>query len=192
MIVKRIPAAEGGVPLHPAYMAGVLVHDSLMPVEGVGRVTLAGSVRRHRPTVNDLDLVVLTDDSFGVDQEIQKALRKFQTSPTPAGKKALNGRRYKRFWGDYRVAADLEVQTLQTDVFITDQESQWATLLLVKTGSEAHNIKLATRAQAKGWMLKANGDGLIDGRGARLAWRSEEEILRMLDCDHFDPTTREG
>ena len=46
------------------------------------------------------------------------------------------------------------------DIYVATPET-WATLLLIRTGSRAHNIKLCARARAMGMRLHADGSGLF-------------------------------
>lgn len=49
--------------------------------------------------------------------------------------------------------------------------------MTLRTGSAQNNIRLATLAKKRGWQLKANGDGLFDGNGRRIAGDTEEGIF---------------
>ena len=68
--------------------------------------------------------------------------------------------------------------------------STWATLLLIRTGSKENNIRLASLAKSKGWYLKANGQGLFDDQGKRLAGDTEQSVYEALGEPYQEPEER--
>ena len=74
-------------------------------------------------------------------------------------------------------------------VFIATQETWWPTVL-IRTGSKEHNKKLAWLAQRKGWHLHADGRGLVDAGGNRMAGESEESFFRALKIPYVEPARR--
>lgn len=185
------PVEDPPIPLAIAEAAARMLVDSLRG-SGVLKIEVAGSIRRRRPFVHDIDLVLLVDGNPSTDARLSHAMEQWNTvAPPRPTLKVLRGRKIKRVWTAMGVGGDV-IPRLQFDVYLTDNSNHWSTLLLVRTGSKAHNIKLTTRAQRKGWKLHADGQGLVDERGRVIAFDSEEEILRLLDCDHHDPTTREA
>jgi len=75
------------------------------------------------------------------------------------------------------------------DLYFATAET-WATLLLIRTGSKENNIRLATLAKRRGWHLAANGDGLFDEKGRRVAGDSEESIYKALVLPYQEPWER--
>ena len=69
--------------------------------------------------------------------------------------------------------------------------SSWGTLLLIRTGSKQHNIKLASLAKSRGWQLKASGDGLFDAYKRRITGDDEEGIFKALGLPFIPPGERE-
>ena len=93
----------------------------------------------------------------------------------------LNGSKIKRLhYGD----ADINI-----DIY-TATPASWSTLLLIRTGSKENNIRLATIAKRKGWQLKANGDGLFNNHGDRIAGDTEESIYQVLGIPYQEPHDR--
>lgn len=135
------------------------------------RIEVAGSVRRRRPVVNDIDLVLIPKDPWQLYAEL------------------------KILAGDEKMKADgpklkrLMVNGEQLDVYFATEET-WATLLLIRTGSKESNIRLATAAWRKGWQLKANGDGLFNEREERIAGDTEESIYEQLGLPYQVPERR--
>jgi len=135
------------------------------------KIEIAGSIRRRKLWVNDIDIVLIPSDPWNLEHEVKRLARPF----TPK----LSGEKLKRFnYGD-----------VQVDLYFADEHS-WATLLLIRTGSKENNIRLASLAKNRGWHLAANGDGLFDDKGERLAGDSEESIYRALGLLFQKPEER--
>jgi DNA polymerase (family 10) len=133
------------------------------------RIQVAGSVRRKRPEVKDVDLVMIVRDWFGLNATLQKL-----------GKLVLDGPKVKRIL--YKGA--------QIDMYVATPKT-WATLLLIRTGSVDHNIRLCTIARSKGMHLSASGDGLFDQEGKRIAGDNEESIYEALGLEYEKPEERD-
>ncbi len=136
------------------------------------RITIVGSIRRRRPWVNDIDIVLIPSDPWNLEHEVNNLARPF--SPK------LSGDKLKRF--NYTGG-------VQVDLYFANEET-WATLLLIRTGSKENNIRLASRAKKRGWYLKASGEGLLNERGERIAGDSEESIFEALGLPYQPPEMR--
>ncbi|MBA7716801.1 hypothetical protein ES703_125879 [subsurface metagenome] len=77
----------------------------------------------------------------------------------------------------------------QLDVYYATPET-FATLLLIRTGSKDNNIRLCTLAKKKAWRLFADGSGLFNERGERIAGDSEESIYEALGLRYQLPEER--
>lgn len=139
-------------------------------------IEVVGSIRRRCPTVNDIDLVAKLSDPIGFNWEIQKMRRAYHQGCI----KPLDGSKIKRF----------KYKGVQVDIYTATPQT-WATLLLIRTGSTQHNIKLCALAKVKGWMLKADGSGLFNEAGERIAGDSEESIFKALGLPFIPPMERE-
>lgn len=122
------------------------------------RLEVAGSIRRRKPFVNDIDMVLIPDDREAVDRILMQL-----------GKLRMSGLKIAR----------VEMESITLDVYYATPET-WATLLLIRTGSMENNIRLAGLAKKRAWRLKASGDGLFNKRGERVAGDSEESIYTAL------------
>ena len=132
------------------------------------RIEIAGSVRRNKPTVNDLDFVLIPSDPWNLSHEIMGL-----------GPSSLKGEKLKR----------VTYNGIQIDLYYATPEA-WATLLLIRTGSKENNIRLAMLAKKKGWHLAASGDGLFNEKGQRVAGGSEESIYEALELPYQEPWER--
>jgi DNA polymerase (family 10) len=135
-----------------------------------GRVVVAGSYRRRRETVGDLDLLVTSDDAEAVGD-------KLVTYDNVADVLAH---------GPTRTAVRLR-SGLQVDIRAVPEKSYGAALLYF-TGSKAHNIALRGLANARKWKL--NEYGLFSGR-RRIAGATEEEVYARLGLPYIPPEMRE-
>ena len=136
------------------------------------RIEIAGSIRRGKPIVHDIDIVLI--------EKPESALI-IPSLLATIGAITLNGSKIKRLhYGD----ADINI-----DIY-TATPASWSTLLLIRTGSKENNIRLATIAKRKGWQLKANGDGLFNNHGDRIAGDTEQSIYQVLDIPYQKPHDR--
>lgn len=140
---------------------------------GVARVVTAGSLRRCRNTVGDIDILATVADP----RDSTAACRHFTAYPDIA--QVLQQ-------GDTRASVAL-TSGLQVDLRVVPAASFGAALLYF-TGSKAHNIRLRTRAIERG--LKLNEYGLFDGRRA-VAGTTEESIYAALGLAFIPPELRE-
>jgi|Deesub1362B_J571_1020462.scaffolds.fasta_scaffold02115_3 DNA polymerase (family 10) len=137
----------------------------------VKRVEPAGSLRRGKETVGDLDLLAVSDRP-------EQAAQAFTSLP---GVEEVLAQGPKK--SSVRLSGGFQV-----DLRIVPPESFGAALQYF-TGSKAHNIRLRERAVARGWKL--NEYGLFDEAGNRLAGEKEEDIYRALDLQFIPPELRE-
>ena len=142
----------------------------LREAPGVSEVTAAGSLRRSRETVGDLDLLACAADGAAV-------CRHFVAYPEVAEVRAS---------GDTRATVLLS-SGLQVDLRVVPKESFGAALLYF-TGSKAHNIRLRTLAIERG--LKLNEYGLFAGRRT-VAAATEREVYQALGLPWIAPELRE-
>lgn len=139
------------------------------------QITIAGSLRRRRPDVHDIDLVLISRGRVALQIAV---LELYGRKPEKSGEHYLMLRSF---------------DGIQVDLYLATPDS-WYTLLLIRTGSKEHNIRLAQRARQLGWMLKANGEGLdgpIDAKGSPIKIESEADIFRALGLPYREPWERD-
>lgn len=147
-------------------------------IEGLGdskafeEAAYAGSLRRMRETIGDLDLLVASDrpdavmDAFGALPVVGRTLARGETKMSVA---TLRG--------------------LQVDVRVVPHDA-WGAALIYFTGSKAHNIKIREMAVKRGWKLSEYG--LFSTKtNKRIAARSEAEVYAKLGLPLIPPTMRE-
>ncbi|MRJ02265.1 MAG: DNA polymerase/3'-5' exonuclease PolX [Epsilonproteobacteria bacterium] len=134
------------------------------------RIVVAGSFRRKRETVGDLDILVTGGDG-------ERVIDHFVTYPRV--REVLSA-------GTTRSSIVLE-NGLQVDLRSVPRES-YGSALLYFTGSKAHNIVVRRIALERG--LKINEYGLFRGE-ERIGGESEEEIYREIGLCFIEPELRE-
>ena len=140
---------------------------------GIGQIEVAGSYRRRRETIGDLDIVVTSEgknsapvmDRFVAYGDVANVISKGETRATV---KLRGG--------------------LQVDLRAVEPDAYGAALLYF-TGSKAHNIDLRKIAQEKSYKL--NEYGLFKGT-RRAAGKTEEEVYAKLGLDWIPPELREA
>jgi DNA polymerase (family 10) len=157
----RIDAAEDLAEPLKAWLAGA---------DGVAAIEIAGSYRRRRETVGDLDVLVTAPEGEPVMQRLidYEDVERVDSHGTTRSTIVLTG-------------------GLQVDVRVVDVDSFGAALLYF-TGSKAHNVHLRQRAIDRGWKL--NEYGLHDGE-RQLAGRTEADVYARLGLDWIPPELRE-
>ncbi len=140
---------------------------------GIGRVSAAGSLRRMKETVGDIDILACGKDGAAI-------IDYFARFPGTVRVLAEGGTK-----GSIVVRADgLE---RQVDLRVV-AEAEYGAALLYFTGSKAHNIKLRGLAKEKG--LKISEYGVFRGP-KRLAGREEEDCYKVLRMPWIPPEMRE-
>jgi DNA polymerase (family 10) len=168
-IAARLAAGKRFKLAVAAQYAAVLI-EHLRRAPSVREVVAAGSLRRAKETVGDIDLLATADDGAAV-------VRHFTRHPDAAQVLAA---------GDTRGSIVLR-SGLQVDLRVVPPASFGAALLYF-TGSKARNIRLRNLAQERG--LKLNEYGLFDGARA-VAAATEEQIYAALGLPWIAPELRE-
>lgn len=145
--------------------------EHLRGARGVGEVTVAGSFRRLRETLGDLDIVATAERSEPVMQRFlaYEDLREtLSRGPTRASVVLASG--------------------LQVDLRVVRRESYGAALVYL-TGSKAHNIAIRRLAQERG--LKISEYGVFRG-AKRIAGDTEASVYKSLGLPLIAPELREN
>lgn len=151
------------------------VREHLKACEAVDKLELAGSYRRGKETVGDLDVLVVSDDvkavmdHFGKFPEVSEVIARGET------KMSIRTGRH-----------------LQIDLRVVPAKSFGAALQYF-TGSKQHNVILRGRARQRG--LKINEYGVFrvkDDKETYIAGETEEDVYATLDLPVFPPEIREA
>ncbi len=177
---KKIENIERGIDLWSAGQKRMLIGVALPIAENllaelrkmnlIERAEVAGSVRRRKETIGDVDVLIISEDGA-------EALK--QAAKLPMVKQVLA-------LGDTKATLMIE-GGIQVDVRAVARESFGAALQYF-TGSKQHNIHLRTLARQKG--LKFNEYGVFRGR-KRIGGKSEEEVYSLINMPAMPPEIRE-
>ena len=152
-------------------------------ISGFGKlvqsVNPAGSFRRGKETIGDLDLLV-TLSARHTAKEVDALAQHILSFPENAQTLAH---------GENKVSFRLGTG-LQVDVRLLEPENHGAALLYF-TGSKEHNVTLRGRANKMGWTLNEYALTTLKG-GKRVAGTTEQEIYAKLKLDFIPPELREN
>lgn len=145
--------------------------ERLRGLKEVDKVTVAGSFRRRKETIGDIDILVVSKkpdsvmDFFVNQDEVERVLAKGSTKSSVLLKTGID-----------------------VDLRVVEAKSYGAALNYF-TGSKDHNVALRTIAQKRG--LKLNEYGLFKG-DKQIAGKTEKEIYEKLDLEYIEPEMREN
>lgn len=157
------------------------IEEALVHIDGVEKVIVAGSARRRKETIGDVDILAISSkpkiimDKFVAMPGIMNVIANGETKSSIKIRPGIN-----------------------VDLRVVAKESYGAALNYF-TGSKDHNVAIRQLAVKKGWKL--NEYGLFEegekqkgnvGEGKRIAGASEEEIYRKLGMDYIEPELREN
>ncbi len=148
--------------------------------ESVEEVTPAGSLRRFKETIGDLDLLVTMRPGHDKPKNVEAVAQHILKFP---------GIEQTLAHGENKVSF-LLANNLQVDVRLLDKKSFGAALLYF-TGSKDHNVALRGRANEEGWTL--NEYALTEIKGGKvIASKTEEDIYAKLKLKYIPPELREN
>ncbi|MDD1700893.1 MAG: DNA polymerase/3'-5' exonuclease PolX [Methanoregula sp.] len=136
------------------------------------QISLAGSIRRRKETIGDVDILAAS-------AEPEKIMTEFCTLPE-----------IDRILGKGPTKSSIVLTSgVQVDLRVVDKDQYW-TALQYFTGSKAHNIAMRRRALDRNWRL--NEYGVTDlFTGKKLHGQTEQDLYRMLDLRYIEPEMRE-
>lgn len=147
------------------------IEGRLKKVKGVKKISLAGSLRRRKETIGDVDILV-------VAQYPEKVMEEFLKIPGII-----------KVWGRGKTKSSIRLDKgFDVDLRVVNENS-FGSALQYFTGSKEHNIVLRKIAIDKG--LKLNEYGVFKGK-KQVAGKEEEEIYKILGLDWIPPELREN
>lgn len=164
---------SGRIPLGKAFPLAQEIIGILKGVKGVVAAEPAGSLRRMRSTVGDLDILVAAKDSAVV-------MEAFTNLP-----------KISRVLGKGETKSSIEFQDgVRAQVWVHPPE-KFGTALQYATGSKDHNVALRQIALAKGLSLSEHALTKVKG-GGEILCATEEEVYERLGLQWVPPELREG
>jgi DNA polymerase (family 10) len=169
--IEALRRRSGRTPLGVAWYLAYDMLADIRQVPGVVQAAPAGSLRRMRDTVGDLDLLVAAQEAEpvmacfrGLDRVAEVVL----SGPTKTTIRTHEG--------------------LQVDLRVLEPQ-QWGTALQYFTGSQAHNVHLRSLARRQGYSL--NEYALSEEDGSEHMFADEAELYRRLGMAWIPPELRE-
>ena len=179
--VEVFKKSSGRFLISTAEDAAVAIIEHIKKVgKAVESVTPAGSLRRGKETVGDLDLLLTLGTGHTKQKDVDAVAKHILKYP---------GIDQTLAHGENKVSFTLE-NGLQVDVRLLEKENFGAALLYF-TGSKEHNVTLRGRANEMGYTLNEYQLATLKGE-KRVAGRTEEEIYGKLKLEFIPPELREN
>ena len=180
---KKVENIKKGIEIYeqaheriPIYEALTIVEDVieyLKNAPGISQISPAGSLRRMKETVGDIDILATGKNG----REIIEFFTKYPNVDRVLASGKTKG----------SIMVKTEKGKKQVDLRIVDEDCYGAALQYF-TGSKAHNIRLRSMAKEKG--LKISEYGVFQDN-EKIAGRTEEEIYKILNLPWIPPEIRE-
>lgn len=177
--IESLARQTGRTPLGTALPAAQAILDSLLKLPGAIEGAIAGSIRRGRPTIGDVDLLIASDEAAPIMDafvKMEQVARILGHGPTKSSVELLNG--------------------LQVDLRVLEK-ARWGTALNYFTGSQAHNIRMREIALKKGYSLNEHAFSPVDKEGniiedaPKILCATEEEVYATVGLPWIPPELRE-
>jgi len=170
----KLVSEKKRMPLKEAERTGNEMLKEIKKIPGVQKAELAGSLRRKKETIGDIDIVILAENKnrrkivnriIGLPQ-VQEVLAK----------------------GNTKISLLLKQDQVQVDIRLV-HDHEYGAAMLYFTGSREHNIRLRTMAKERGF--KINEYGIFEAAsGKRMAGSTEEEMYHFLNLKYIPPEQR--
>jgi DNA polymerase/3'-5' exonuclease PolX len=158
------------------------------------RLVVAGSLRRRKPEVGDIEILYIPkfstepDGLFDtkqincVDRELENLLQ----VQTITKRLSILG---CESWGQRNKLARHTTSQIPVDFFQASR-SNWFNYLVCRTGSASNNTRIASAAQSKGWKWHPYGPGFTDQAGHMVDVESEQDVFRLVGIPYLEPWQR--
>lgn len=150
------------------------IEQRLKGMVGIIRFSRAGSVRRGRETIKDLDFIIATEEPELVKEQIL-AFEHIENTVAAGDTKVSLSLRY-----DYDIAVDFRLV----------KPDEFATALHYFTGSKDHNVRLRQIAKDRGEKVSEYGVENLES-GEITTFDSEEELFAHFDLPYIPPQLRQ-
>jgi DNA polymerase (family 10) len=169
--IEALARRSGRLPLGNVWPFAQELLASLRKVKGVKRAEVAGSLRRMRATIGDIDILVASTDPA-------RAIEAFTSAPNVA-----------RVTGSGTVKSGVEFHNGMRGQIWVHEPARFGTALQYATGSKDHNVRLREMALDIGLSLSDQSFEKEDG--SEILCATEEEVYAKLGMDWVPPEIRE-
>lgn len=168
--IKLFKEKIGRRPLGEVLPLAEEIIEILKKESPVENISVAGSIRRRKETVKDIDILITS-------KQPEKVMKKVVDLPMVEEVIAF---------GETKTSVRLRTG-IQMDIRVVEPDS-WGAALAYFTGSKAHNIRVRELALEKG--LKINEYGVFRGE-QKIAGKTEEEVYQAIGLPFIPPELRE-
>ncbi len=157
------------------YPDALKLKNILAKVKGVSKIEIAGSIRRFKEIIGDIDILVVTNSPL--------ELMNYFTSLENIAEVYMKGKTKSAV----RLTSGIDV-----DLRVVSSKS-WGSALNYFTGSKEHNIALREIAISKGYKLNEYGLFKIkNNKEIQIAGKTEKELYAALEMSYIEPEMREN
>lgn len=196
--IEHMESSQGRLHLGVAMPIAEAIVGRLCEITGVSRVAFAGSLRRGRETIGDIDVLAVAQDPARAHEALtdMDGVQRVLARGTKKSSVIIGIGREADRWGPVEDAR----RGVQVDLRVVP-EASWGAALMYFTGSKDHNVKLRERAIKRG--LTLNEYGLFEedpddsqsppqDRGLDpTAGKTEQEVYAALGLPLIPPELRE-
>jgi len=177
--IEALSRQSGRANIGDALPAAQAILDLLLELPGAQEGALAGSIRRGRETIGDVDILIAADDSGPIMHRfvnMENVARALGHGPTKSSVELLSG--------------------LQVDLRVLEK-ARWGTALNYFTGSLAHNVKMRQIALDQGLSLNEHAFSPVDENktiiesAPKILCDTEEKVYQTLGLQYVPPELRE-
>ncbi len=167
--------------INAAEKAAQTIFDDVKSLRGVIRAEIAGSLRRHKETIGDIDIVVSAKKNY------VKLIMDLFTSH--ASVERITGH------GETKSSVVL-ISGINCDLRVVD-DAEFPFALNYFTGSKEHNVRMRSLAREHGWTLNEYGFNILDTAEKRskgkkpIKCSNEPDIYKALGLQYIEPELRE-
>ncbi len=172
--IEALARQTDRLPLGTALPIALGILNDLLTLPESRQGHVAGSLRRFRPTIGDIDLLIMSENAEPIMEHFvnrPEVARILGHGPTKSSVEMHNGR--------------------QVDLRVLPPE-RYGTALAYFTGSQAHNIRMRELALNKGLTLNEHAFTAVDGSGREILCSTEEEVYATLGMPWIPPEMREN
>jgi len=159
------------------------------------RIEIVGSVRRDRPFVHDVDLLLIPRMIEGERTDLAEAPGMVSLVDARLDELVAVGRLRLESRGagaaGWKIRRYTHVKSgVPVDLYATTP-ALWPVQMVIRTGSAEHNVYLCQQALARGMRLHAGGEGLEGPGGELVPVETEKEVLDFIGVGWIEPSRRE-
>ncbi len=194
--IEQIRKHSSKFHINVAETAAQSIFEVIKSHRGIIRAELAGSLRRRKETIGDIDIVVsvkkparstsrVFDQQYG-GKDVKEIMKLFTSHKS-----------VERITGEGETKASVVLNVgINCDLRVVD-DSEFPFALNYFTGSKEHNVHIRSLARENGWTLNEYGFAVIDsgekGRKSKkvVVCKTEEDIYKAIGLDYVEPELRE-